>query len=234
MGGCYLHCRVFSHRVSEDEAYKYHPQPDQCLIFKEISLLKYQLSIFRIATKMSKSPPTTPAYVVHVNDSGRSFRDHPVHAFQMDHRDALDNGSMKTKPYTEFHSKNFVFTKPDGTSFDPGQSSFDAMMEGYSPFTEHLHEVHYLCAYEHNGQWENMASANIFANLLVPGEKTKTDLSGRKWDVSSPAAVRFQYETDSGGPRGFKLKSMTVYGDGVPLVSEMIKRGMVKPEQLLA
>ena len=31
-------------------------------------------------------------------------------------------------------------------------------------------------------------------------------------------------------PKVFKAKSMTLYGDGVPVVGEMIKRGIIKSE----
>jgi hypothetical protein len=77
-----------------------------------------------------------------------------------------------------------------------------------------------------------MGVAHIFADLAVPGEKTKPDLSGRLWDVTVPGAFLFRCVADPSGPKGFKVKSMTLYGDGTPVVGEMIKRGIVRPEDL--
>jgi len=74
--------------------------------------------------------------------------------------------------------------------------------------------------------------ANVYVNLPVSGEKTKTDLTGRQWDIVVPGAFLFTCVKDPAGPKGFKVKSMTLYEDGVPVVGEMIKRGMVKPEDL--
>lgn len=76
--------------------------------------------------------------------------------------------------------------------------------------------------------------AKIFAKLPAPGEQTKTDLQGRKWDIEVPAAFHFVYVKDTSGPKGLKLKSQKLYGDSMPMVGEMIKRGMVTPEQILA
>ena len=139
---------------------------------------------------------------------------------------------MKTEPYTVFHTDDFTFTKSDGTVLPPGEASWKGWLEGYAPFIEHFHEARYACIYERNGSWEMVGFANVYANLLVPGEKTKTDLSGRQWDVVVPEAFLFTCVNYSADPKGFKVKTMTIYGDGVPVVGEMIKRGMVKPEDL--
>jgi hypothetical protein len=178
------------------------------------------------------SNPTTPAYIVHINGSEKRFREHPVLDFLFDHQEAFDHGNMKTQPYTQYHSNDFVFTKSDGTVLPPGEASWKGWLEGYAPFTEHLHEARYCCVYERNGGWEMMGVAHIYANLVVPGEKTKTDLSGHQWDVVVPGAFLFTCVADPSGPKGFKVKSMTLYGDGTPVVGEMIKRGMVKPGDL--
>ena len=139
---------------------------------------------------------------------------------------------MKNEPYTKFHTEDFVLTKFDGTVLPPGEASWKGWLEGYAPFSEHLHEPKYCCVYERDGGWEMVGMATIFGNLHVPGEKTKTDLSGRKWDVAVPGALLFACVKDPTGPKGFKVKSMSLYGDGVPVVREMIKRGMITPEDL--
>jgi hypothetical protein len=178
------------------------------------------------------SYPTIPAYQTRANGAERLSREHPVLDFLIDHQEAFDNGNMKTEPYTVFHTDDFTFTKSDGKVLPPGEASWKGWLEGYAPFTEHFHEARYACIYERNGGWEMIGFANVYANLLVSGEKTKTDSSGRQWDVAAPGALFFTCVKDPAGPKGFKVKSMTLYGDGVPVVGEMIKRGMVKPEDL--
>ncbi|KIW91686.1 uncharacterized protein Z519_07654 [Cladophialophora bantiana CBS 173.52] len=177
-----------------------------------------------------------PAYIVHIDGSDKEqrFREHPVLDFLFDHQEAFDHGDMKSGPYTRFHTDDFVFTKSDGTVFPPGEASWQGWLSGYAPFTEHLHEPRYCNVYERDdGSWEMMGIAHIYGNFPVPGgDKTKTDFSGRQWGVVVPGAMVFRCVKDPSGPKGFKVKSMTVYGDGTPVVAEMIKRGMIKPEDL--
>jgi hypothetical protein len=181
------------------------------------------------------SATSTPAYIVHIDGSNRAeqrFREHPVLDFLFDHQEAFDHGDMKTGPYTKYHAYDFVLTKSDGTVLPPGEPSWQGWLAGYAPFTSHLHEPRYCCVYERNGGWEMVGVAHIFGNLPVPGEKARTDSAGGHWDVEVPGAFMFTCVMDPSGPKGFKVKSMTLYGDGTPVVGEMLKRGMIKPEDL--
>lgn len=176
---------------------------------------------------------TIPAYQSYTNGMEDRLREHPVLDFLFHHQESFDYGNMKTEPYTAFHTDDYTFTKTDGTVLPPGEASWKGFLEGYAPFTEHLHEARYCCVYERNGGWEMVGVAYIYGNLHVPGEKAKTDLTGRKWDVAVPGAFIFNCVKDPAGPKGFKVKSTTLFGDTAPVVGEMIKRGMVKPEDLL-
>jgi hypothetical protein len=178
------------------------------------------------------SYPTIPAFQTYANGAEKISREHPVSDFLVDHQEAFDHGNMKNERYTVYHTDDFTFTKSDGTVLPPGEASWKALLEGYAPFSEHFHEARYACIYERNEGWEMVGHANVYANLLVLGKKAKTDSFGRKWDVIVPGALVFNVVKDPAGPKGFKVKSMTLYADGVPVVSEMIKRGMVKPEDL--
>jgi hypothetical protein len=178
------------------------------------------------------SYPTTPAYYAYATGAEKLPRDHPVLDFLNDHQEAFDTGNMKNEPYTVFHTADWTFTKSDGTVLPPGEASWRAWLEGYGPFSEHFHEARYACIYERNGCWEMIGFANVYANLVVPGEKTKTDSAGRQWDVVVPGALFFTCVRDPAGPKGFKVKATTVFADGLPVVGEMVKRGMVKPEDL--
>jgi len=178
------------------------------------------------------SYPTTPAYITNCSGTEKRLREHPGLDFLFDHQEAFDKGNMKTEPYTVYHAKDFTLTLPDGTVLPPGEASWKGWLEEYAPFTEHLHEARYINIYERDGGWEMMGVANVYANLHVPGEKTKTDLSGRQWDVVAPGAFLFTCVKDSTGPKGYKVKSMSLYGNKIPVITEMVKRGMVKPEDL--
>ncbi|EPS40822.1 hypothetical protein H072_5271 [Dactylellina haptotyla CBS 200.50] len=178
------------------------------------------------------SYPTVPAYQAYASGSESLPNDHPVLAFLNSHQEAFDHGNMKNEPYTVFHTDDFTFTKTDGTVLPPGEESWKGWLAGYAPFVEHLHKTRYACVYERNGEWEMFGFADICANLPVPGEKTKTDSTGRKWDVMVPGAFKFTVVNDTTSEKGYKIKTMTVFGDGVPVVGEMMKRGMIKPEDL--
>lgn len=175
---------------------------------------------------------SVPAVVVHINGSNTQHREHPVLDFLFTHQEVFDHGNMKTQPYTQFHTDDFVFTKSDRTVLSPGEASWKGWREGYAPFTEHLREARYCCVYECDGGWEMVGIATVYANFAVPGEKTKTDRSGRQWDIAIPGALLFNCVADASGPKGFKVKSISLSGDGVPVVGEMLKRGMVIPEDL--
>jgi len=47
------------------------------------------------------------------------------------------------------------------------------------------------------------------------------------------AMFQFEYAKDKSGVDGIKMKSNRSFSDPTPAVVEMIKRGMLKPEQLL-
>lgn len=49
----------------------------------------------------------------------------------------------------------------------------------------------------------------------------------------APAMFQFEYVKDESGPGGFKMKINTNFSDPTQVIVEMIKRGMLKPGQLL-
>jgi len=77
--------------------------------------------------------------------------------------------------------------------------------------------------------------ATLYADLPVPGgEKQHTDPEGNKWDLGSDAMFKFEYVKDSSAKHGgLLLKSSSIYADSGAAMAEMLKRGMIKPEQLL-
>jgi hypothetical protein len=80
-----------------------------------------------------------------------------------------------------------------------------------------------------------VGKATMFAELPVPGDKQKTDLTGKKWDVGVPSMFHFEYVKESSAKHGgILIKRTEIFGDSAPAVVEMMKRGMIKPDQLLA
>jgi hypothetical protein len=162
------------------------------------------------------------------------FREHPVVDWMLDYEEAFDWGDMKSGPCNVWLTDNFSFTKSTGECITGGVAAWAAVLEMYAPFSGHYHEPFFSITWETPTGYELFGSARLFAKLPVPGGQTKTDLAGRKWDIEVPGAFHFEYVKDPSGPKGLKMKSQKLYADGVPMISEMIKRGMVTPEQVLA
>jgi hypothetical protein len=146
---------------------------------------------------------------------------------------AWDSGKAKTEPYTEWSTEDVKYRKSNGET-STGQAAFDAMLEMYAPLAAHEHEPKHVVVWETTDGWVVFGEATLFADLPVPGgEKKYSNVSGRKWDLAVPGVFRFTFVKDEGSKHGYKTKGQEVSADSAPIMIEMIKRGMVKPEQLL-
>jgi hypothetical protein len=179
------------------------------------------------------SYPTIPAYIQSCKGWELRLKEHPVMDWMFDYENAFDFGNMKSESHDVWHTSDFYFTKSNGTCVTGGAEGWAALLETYAPFSEHFHEPMWLVIFETPTGYELCGQAKVFANLHVPGEKKKTDLQGRKWDIEAPGAFHFEYVKDHTGPKGLKMKGEKLYADGIPMVGEMIKRGMVTAEQAL-
>jgi len=177
---------------------------------------------------------TVPAYIQYAKGWETRFREHPVMDWMFDYEAAFDHGDMKHVPHTPWHTDDFSYTKPTGVCITGGAAAWAALLEMYAPFSAYYHEPSFFVVWETPTGYELFGSAKVFAKLLAPGEQTKTDLNGHKWDIEAQGAFHFKYVKDPSGPKGLKLKSSTLFADEIPMVGEMIKRGMVTPEQVLA
>ena len=79
-----------------------------------------------------------------------------------------------------------------------------------------------------------MGYATLYWNLAVPG-KTESgggvkDDQGNVWDGAGPAAFNFRYRKVNGGIR---LSKTEIAADPTAVVVGMLKRGVMKPEDLL-
>jgi len=177
---------------------------------------------------------TTPAYIQYAKGWETRFKEHPVIDWMFDYEAAFDRGDMKSGPHTPWHSDDFSYTKTTGECITGGAPAWAALLEMYAPFSAQYHEPSFFFIWETPTGYELFGSATIYANLAAPGEQTKADLDGRKWDIQAPGAFHFVFVKDPSGPKGLKLKGQKLFADGMPMIGEMIKRGMVTPEQVLA
>ena len=74
--------------------------------------------------------------------------------------------------------------------------------------------------------------ATLYWNLVAPGEGAKVKgRDGKEWDGATPAAFNFRYVKQSDG--GIRLGKSVTFGDPTSAVVMMLKRGMMKPEDLM-
>jgi len=180
------------------------------------------------------SYPTVPAYIQTPKGWESRLKEHPVFDWMYDHHLLFDSGEMKTTPYNVWHTDDFTFTKSDGVTIAPGEQSWAVMWEQYAPFTKFTHEPAWLVIWETATGWELTGYARLFANLPVPGESIHEDVDGNKWDVQGHGMFQFTYVKDPSGPKGIKMGTFKLFADPTPLFGEMIKRGMISGEDLLA
>jgi hypothetical protein len=147
----------------------------------------------------------------------------------------FNTGEMFNKNFSEWHAPDFSYHKSNGEIFEGGAEAFEAIKETYAPFDVTNHEPNFLGCWETEDGWEMLGQAYLYGNLKAPGGsgKAHTDSEGHKWDVGVPSSFHFAYVKDSSGPEGIKLKRTQVFSDSAPVLVEMLKKGMLKPEQLL-
>jgi hypothetical protein len=181
--------------------------------------------------------PTTPVYLVQ-NAGGwpDEHNKHPVVEWIHDYEQAFDFGNMKKEGHAPWNTDDFTFSYGGAPSAPAGPAAFAAAVEKYAPFRAHYHEPHYYLIWENDTGYELTGVAYLYGNLQNPhndSEKVK-DLEGREWDFKGLGSFYFVFVKDSNGPKGLKLKSEVLITDSFPLAKEMVKRGMVTMEQVLA
>lgn len=73
--------------------------------------------------------------------------------------------------------------------------------------------------------------ANLWWTLATPGDQQKVkDTNGKEWDGATPGAFRFEYVKDG---EGVKLKRTEIFSDPSQALVYMLKRGMLKADDLM-
>lgn len=161
---------------------------------------------------------------------------HPVVDWMHDYERAFDFGNMKAEGHVPWATDDFTFSQCGAPSAPGGAAAFAALVGVYAPLSAHYHEPHCYLIWENDKGYEMTGVAYMYGNFHVPrdgAEKVK-DLEGREWDFKGLGSFYFVYEKDPTGPKGLKLKSEVLIADGLPLVKELVKRGMATSEQVLA
>ncbi|KAF2101303.1 hypothetical protein NA57DRAFT_72744 [Rhizodiscina lignyota] len=181
--------------------------------------------------------PTTNAFIHYIKGWDDTTRSHPCMKWFEDYTMLFNSKEMFDKKYSEWHTDDYKYQKSTGEVIKGGAEAFEAVKQTYAPFKGTNHEPNWLCCWETEQGWEMVGQAVMFGNLQAPGGsgQVHADMKGDKWDVAIPSAFHFEYVKDPSGPSpGIKLKRTEVFGDSAPVVVEMLKRGMLKPEQLLS
>ncbi|KAH8712063.1 hypothetical protein GQ44DRAFT_762831 [Phaeosphaeriaceae sp. PMI808] len=150
-----------------------------------------------------------------------------------DYTKAVDSEDLWEKEsFTDRLTSGHVLHKSTGVSVPGGEASWATIRdEIYAPFAKHLNDPQFLVVWEIENGWEILGVATLYWNLVAPGEGPKTkDLAGREWDGAGLTACSFRYVSQKDG--GFKFSKTAIYADPSAMVT-MLKRGMMKPEDLL-
>lgn len=127
-----------------------------------------------------------------------------------------------------------------GVTVTGTKEKFVELARIYGPFVAHYHEPQELFCYEmEDGKgWEMMGRADVYVEVPKgqgkhdggsQGEKVKSG-DGREWDAMMPSAFRFEYVKDG---EEIRLRKSEIFSDPMPALGLLLKRGVVKPEDLL-
>ncbi|KAK4961937.1 hypothetical protein LTR10_002430 [Elasticomyces elasticus] len=131
--------------------------------------------------------------------------------------------------WMEHYTKNVV----DARKFDePAISLTHSRMDLAEVDSEQVHDPSFLVCWETEKGWDMIGIANLWYNLQAPGDRKVKGYGGKEWDGVLPGAFKFSYV--KGGDDGVQLARTDIFSDPSTALVQMLKRGMLKPEQLMA
>jgi len=179
--------------------------------------------------------PTIPAFVTSFTSSWEEARIHPALAWLEKFTKAFDSRESWSGPYSDWHTDDYTFIKPNGEVTTGGDPAFKASQELYSAFTSSLHEPKWACAWETPNIWYVVGEATVYGDFPDTGTERKRflDRTGRTWDIRLHGMFQFEFVKEKDTIHdGMKLKRLQVYCDTNPLVMEMLKKGMIKADDI--
>ncbi|EME83855.1 uncharacterized protein MYCFIDRAFT_84160 [Pseudocercospora fijiensis CIRAD86] len=179
------------------------------------------------------SYPTKPAFV-HYGDWDDETRQHEAMKFMEDYTHAFDANSIPSQSLPKVRANNLekdLLVRSTGQTDQGGEASLAALKnEIYAPFAAYHHEPSFIVAFETEQGWEMIGIATLWWNLAVPGDGPKQkDGKGKEWEGGVPAAFKFGYRKTGDG---IKMSETRIMADPSGALVDMVKRGMVKPEQI--
>ncbi|KXS98869.1 hypothetical protein AC578_10872 [Pseudocercospora eumusae] len=173
---------------------------------------------------------TKPVFLHH-GDWDDETRQHPALKFMEDYTKAFDNKFYNSEPYSKYMTDDHILIRSTGQTDQGGEASLAALKnEIYAPFADYHHEGIFEVAFETEQGWGMIGIATLWWNLAVPGDGPKQkDGKGKEWEGGTPAAFKFAYRKTGDG---IKISETRIMADPSAAMVAMVKRGMVKPEQL--
>lgn len=183
--------------------------------------------------------PTIPTFITSYGTGWEEARVHPALAWLEKLTKTFDTRESWSHPWSEWHTDDYTFIAPNGIVTAGGETAVTATQDDYRAFTAFIHEPVWACVYQdgEGGPWHVVAEAAVFADLPETGtarEKKFKDREGKKWDVKVGGMFRFEFVGVEGAVHdGLKMRRLTCFCDTAPMAAEMLKRGLMKPEDLM-
>ncbi|KAK3075491.1 hypothetical protein LTR53_001108 [Teratosphaeriaceae sp. CCFEE 6253] len=150
------------------------------------------------------------------------------------------------------HTADWTLQKSTGEVVEGAEKAWVALAEVYAPFAAHVHDPVFLVCWETAKGWDMLGIASLWYNLQAPGEGKIKGFGGEEWDGVLPSEYpqswhhrwegsvlircvpgAFKFSYVKGGKDGVELARTEIYSDPSAALVQMLKRGMLTPEQLM-
>ncbi|KAK0342825.1 hypothetical protein LTR91_023173 [Friedmanniomyces endolithicus] len=177
------------------------------------------------------SYPTQEAFV-HAGTWDATTRKHPAMKWMEDYtNNIIDGRKFHETASSVGWTTEFTLKKSTGEVVEGADKAWAALQEIYAPFSEHVHDPTFCVCWETEKGWDMLGVASMWYNLQAPGEGKMKGFGGKEWDGVLSSAFKFAYI--KGGKDGVELASTEIFSDPSAAMVQMLKRGMLKPEQLM-
>ena len=191
------------------------------------------------------SYPTQPAFI-HTGTWSAETRAHPALKFLEEYAAThFDQQAWNTNHYSEWHTHDWHFQKPDNTVHSGGHEAWtEGIPSIYGRFSGHWHDPTFFVVWETEEGYEMIGQANVWLDLdVAEGELEKKkgewekvkDRNGKEWDAVMPGSFHFGFVKAEGGGEnghGLLMNYTQMFADSAPVTGLMIKAGLVTKEDL--
>ncbi|KAK3677021.1 hypothetical protein LTR78_003226 [Recurvomyces mirabilis] len=175
--------------------------------------------------------PSQPAFIYEGGWSDET-RKHPASKWLENYTTkVIDTGLQGKSADGIGHTKDWTYQKSTGEVIEGNEKAWKALQETYAPFKEHLHDPKHVAIWETKDGWAMYGVASVYYKLQVPGEGGVKGPHGKEWDGVSPGA--FYFDIVKAGGDKLQLRRTNIFNDPSAALVQMLKRGMLKPEQLM-